>query len=80
MGFLPELLVLTTESPIVHPSLVADKFLAFEPELQELFVVIVAPSTNLLVELLVDELEHVVGKLSDEELILGPISAVNFGE
>ena len=57
-----------------------DKFLVFEVELQELFVVILAPSANLLAESLVDELAHVAGKLSAEEPILEPISAENFGE
>jgi hypothetical protein len=75
-----ELSILTAESPIVHPSLVTDKFLAFEAELQELFVVILAPSANLLAEPLVDELAHVVGNLSAEEPILEPISAENLEE
>jgi hypothetical protein len=52
---------------------VLDKFLVFEAELQELLVVYLAPSANLLVEL-----AHVARKLSAEEPILEPISAMNF--
>jgi hypothetical protein len=59
---------------------VVDKFLGFEAELHELFVVILVPSANLLAEPLVDELAHVARKLSAEEPILEPIAAVNFGE
>jgi hypothetical protein len=59
---------------------VVDKFLGFEAELHELFVVILVPSANLLAEPLVDELAHVARKLSAKEPILEPIAAVNFGE